>query len=528
MERANDKIFKGSFLLLERSIQGLNQAQIEATVEQHKKAFDPYLDLFELSDLLLSDDEIADLKQGKIVSSEEENDAVSKEIIKVTGSRPIGLDFMYKKMPNTTQVWRLNFDVEANTSINNLDISVEIFPGKFVSGMHYLIHSTLLKEPQQKWPQLINELKPDYGLLLSLHDEPTVLASLKKHKDSKEFQSLIAKGRVVNITHGSDKITFIQRIPNSTKILQIGPFQIPWLIQYFIHITLLGFVLSIAIVLYLWVRPFWSNLIKIKQAADEFGSGNYNARIPYKKRSPIAEVTKAFNAMAERTQSSIRSHKELTSAVSHELRTPVARMRFALEMLTATNDKSDQKRFANDINKDIDELNYLLEELLTYARFDQSDTAIKLSKESLIPWITSSMNKLIPLAEATNKTLNYQVNDIGINETTSIDPRLMSRVLDNLVQNALRYANHQIKVTLCKDNKNYLLLVEDDGLGIPKTDRKHIFDAFSRLDASRDRASGGFGLGLAIADRIVKGHQGEISIDDSILAGARFEVRFPQ
>ena len=179
MERANDKIFKGSFLLLERSIQGLNQAQIEATVEQHKKAFDPYLDLFELSDLLLSDDEIADLKQGKIVSSEEENDAVSKEIIKVTGSRPIGLDFMYKKMPNTTQVWRLNFDVEANTSINNLDISVEIFPGKFVSGMHYLIHSTLLKEPQQKWPQLINELKPDYGLLLSLHDEPTVLASLK-------------------------------------------------------------------------------------------------------------------------------------------------------------------------------------------------------------------------------------------------------------------------------------------------------------------------------------------------------------
>lgn len=99
-------------------------------------------------------------------------------------------------------------------------------------------------------------------------------------------------------------------------------------------------------------------------------------------------------------------------------------------------------------------------------------------------------------------------------------------MLDNLVQNALRYADQHIEVTLTKDNSDYLLIVEDDGTGIPKTEREHIFDAFSRLDASRDRASGGFGLGLAIAARIVKEHKGNISIGDSMLGGARFEVRF--
>ena len=103
----------------------------------------------------------------------------------------------------------------------------------------------------------------------------------------------------------------------------------------------------------------------------------------------------------------------------------------------------------------------------------------------------------------------------------------MSRVLDNLVQNALRYANQQVLVIFTKDKNNYVLIVEDDGTGIPKTERTHIFDAFSRLDASRDRASGGFGLGLAIAERIVKGHQGNISIQSSELGGAKFEVQFP-
>ena len=524
IQKSTEDLTRGSFFLLEKSIEGLEKEQRQVVIEAHKKAFDQYLGLFELSSLPLEDNELERLRQGEIVESETENESIIEQTIKDTGNEPVELSFIYKRVPNTQWVWRLNDDMDISTYMNNLDIGVTVEPKKFGNGTHYLIHQLLLKEPQERWQDLIDQLQPEYGLLLSLHDESAILATLE-NSDEKRF--FLSEGKVINTTQGSSRATFVQRISESKKVLQIGPTKIPWMIRHFIHLVMMIFVFSIAMVLFLWVSPFWSNLVRIKQAADEFGSGNYSARIPYKKRSPIAQISKAFNAMAERTQRSIRSHKELTTAVSHELRTPVARMRFALEMLSATHDDNDKQRFVNDINKDIDELDLLLEELLTYARFDQDDAALKLSEEKLSPWISESMNKLMPLAKGTEKTLNYQIKGIGVSETAMLEVRLMSRVLDNLVQNALRYSHQRVEVTLTKDDDSYLLIVEDDGEGIPKEERDHIFDAFSRLDASRDRASGGFGLGLAIAERIVKGHQGSIAVHDSAFGGARFEVRMP-
>ena len=307
--------------------------------------------------------------------------------------------------------------------------------------------------------------------------------------------------------------------------LQVGPIKIPWFVRYLPTLVLLAFVLSIATALFLWLLPLWSNLQKIKRAAIEFGNGNYDARIPFRKRSSIADVSAAFNSMAERTQDSIRSQKELTSAVSHELRTPVARMRFALEMLENTEDRQAIKRYSTDINDDIEELDKLLEELLSYARFDQVNSKISLRMEKLSPWLTKSINKLMPLAK--DKNLDYQVIGIGVNESAIFEPRLLSRVLDNLVQNAIRYARNNIEVTLCKDNEHYLLIVEDDGPGIEKQQRGKVFEAFSRLDASRDKATGGFGLGLAISDKIIKAHQGHINISKSKMGGAKFDVYWP-
>jgi signal transduction histidine kinase len=525
MQQVNETLSKGTFRLLEQSIEELNQTQINIVVEQHQKVFGPSLKLFNLFELPLTQNEIIAIKRGEIVNSEEENDAIRRKTIESTGNEPVELDFLYKKVPNTSWVWRLNLDINVRTSIHNLDLTVDVQSGSYIDGMYYLIHKVLLlKQPKEKWAQLLLELQSDYGILLSLHNEIELLATLQDHDNGKGLQALISAGKLANITRSNDQAVFIKRLPNSGNVLQIGPVQVPWIIQHFIHLAIMSFMLSIATMLFLWVRPFWLSLLNIKQAADQFGAGNYSARIPYKKRSPIAKIANAFNKMAEQTQRSIHSHKELTSAVSHELRTPVARMRFALEMLAETNNKKDKQRFVSNINTDIDDLDLLLEELLTYARFDRQDSTIKLITVNLVSWINNSMEKLMPLAN--EKKLRYQVKGIADTETAQIEPRLMSRVLDNLVQNGLRYADREVKVTLNKHHSDYLLVVEDDGKGIPEKKRAHVFDAFSRIDSSRDRASGGFGLGLAIAERIVTGHQGKISIDDSVLGGARFKVRF--
>ena len=265
--------------------------------------------------------------------------------------------------------------------------------------------------------------------------------------------------------------------------------------------------------------------MQIKTAAEEFGNGNYDTRVPYHKRSRLAELTQAFNAMAERTQSSIRSHKELTSAVSHELRTPVARMRFALDMLAESNELEERQRYLENMNLDVNELDSLLEELLVYARFDQVGQQLNMQHQPLSKWLEQSMERLMPLAG--DKQLSWRSAGLESGAVALFEPVLMQRVLNNLVQNARRHAQSQVEVLLRREGDDFLLLVDDDGAGIPPQERERLFEAFAVQEDSRNKELTGFGLGLAIVKRIVTSHRGEVSIDDAELGGARFVVRWP-
>lgn len=521
--KINEKISKGTFIQLNKSLDDLNKQQTDKLLLQYKEVFGDEFRLAETATLNLDKDQIKTLEGGKVLTVEETN------ILLINGSTTEEdledeeeVDILYFKRPNTSLLWRARLDYDLDISINNLGLSTKVVGKSFLDGTMFVIYSRLLVEEKENWSDTLNTLQANFGFPLQLKN----LSDVSKNLVDKEKQlALLEKNKAINISQGTKYATFIQKIPNSSSLLQIGPVEVPWYLRNSPYLFIAAFILSFATTLLLWLWPFWTNLTKIKTASEEFGSGNYSARIPHKRWSPIANVSKAFNAMAEQTQSSMRAQKELTSAISHELRTPVARMRFAIEMLDASSDKSEKSRYVKDINEDIDELNLLLEELLTYARFDQEDNRVSPSLEKVIPWISSSMEKLMPLAGT--KILHYKVEGIGVNETSVFEPRLMTRVLDNIVQNALRYAKQTIEVTLSKDKDDYLLIIDDDGDGIPKDKRDQIFNAFSRIDASRDRASGGFGLGLAIANKIIKAHQGNISIHSSPLGGARFEVRFP-
>ncbi|MCH1994655.1 ATP-binding protein, partial [Achromobacter xylosoxidans] len=107
-------------------------------------------------------------------------------------------------------------------------------------------------------------------------------------------------------------------------------------------------------------------------------------------------------------------------------------------------------------------------------------------------------------------------------------PRNMTRALSNLVQNAVRYARERVEVALLPTcDGGFELIVDDDGPGIPPTDRERVFEPFIRLDESRDRGTGGAGLGLAIVQRVAASHGGSIRVCDSPLGGARFVLRWP-
>ena len=516
------RISRGTFDLLDESLKGQHKENYHVFVQKHQNVFGPEFDLIDQSLIKFDADQKHAIENNEIVYVEDTYNLDLSPDDETDTSKDELYSLIFRKHSESSLIWRVHLDIETDLSLDGFTSSLTIDGGRFVDGMFYVLKQKLLKDDSKEIMDTIESIIPTYGVPIGLLNQNQLRQLFEEKPD---LETLFEQNKTINTSQNTNHATFIQFLENKAQALQIGPIEIPWFIRNALSIMLFVFVFSVATALFIWVRPLWSNLLKIQKAATEFGEGNYSTRIPFKKHSAIAPVANAFNAMAKRTQQSITTQKELTTAVSHELRTPVARMRFALEMLESTDKEEDKKRYLESINEDIDDLDLLLEELLSYARFDRENTKLNLHLEKLTPWLSNSINKLIPLAK--DKSLNYQIEGIGINESAYFEPRLMSRVLDNLVQNALRYASSTIEVTLSKDIEHYVLTVEDDGKGISKEDQKHIFDAFSRIDSSRNRATGGFGLGLAIVDRIIKAHQGSIEIKKSNMGGALFEARWP-
>ena len=177
------------------------------------------------------------------------------------------------------------------------------------------------------------------------------------------------------------------------------------------------------------------------------------------------------------------------------------------------------------MNADIDELDQLVAELLTYARFDRDKPVLEFQRQEIYPWL----NEIVRQAKMGKDKLSIEFEIAGQDfRYARFDPLLLARALGNLLQNAKRYASSEIKIVFSNENGYFELSVDDDGEGIPEADRESIFDAFKRLDASRDRGTGGFGLGLSIVQQITHWHGGEITITDSSLGGASFTIRWPK
>jgi two-component system sensor histidine kinase RstB len=315
-----------------------------------------------------------------------------------------------------------------------------------------------------------------------------------------------------------DEYTFLQHIPRSHYVLAVGP--IPYL--FFLHemrildIVLLAFIgISLALPVFIWMRPHWKDMLRLESAAQRFGQGHLDERIHFDNASSLLRLGVAFNQMADNINTLVVSKKQLIDGIAHELRTPLVRLRYRLEM---SDNLSASEAAA--LNRDIGQLESLIEELLTYARLDRPKVDLHLQSLDLAAWLSERLDDIRMVhPEFTLELDTPQRQNLGVADT-----RLMERVLDNLVNNALRYARQRLRVGLWFDGDTACLQVEDDGPGIPLAERERVFEPFVRLDPSRDRATGGCGLGLAIVHSVAQAFGGTVTIDASPLGGA--SVRF--
>lgn len=375
----------------------------------------------------------------------------------------------------------------------------------------YLMRSELREIPPRDWNKTIKEL--DLNLSFKLRIEPLA----KFHLDDVTTQRL-REGEIVAL---DDEYTFVQRIPRSHYVLAVGP--VPYL--FFLHqmrlldVALIAFIaISLALPVFIWMRPHWRDMLRLEAAAQRLGEGHLNERIQFESGSSFSRLGIAFNQMADNINALIASKKQLIDGIAHELRTPLVRLRYRLEM---SDNLSAEEALA--LNRDIGQLEALIQELLTYARLDRPQTELQLSQPDLPRWLAERVEETRQMHPQRELILHLSdAEDYGL-----VDVRLMERVLDNLVNNGLRYSEKRMRISLHQDNGRACMTVEDDGPGIPETERTRVFEPFVRLDPSRDRATGGCGLGLAIVQSVATAMGGSVSVTTSALGGACFRFCWP-
>jgi len=283
--------------------------------------------------------------------------------------------------------------------------------------------------------------------------------------------------------------------------------------------------LALLLPIALWSRRHWQGLQLLARVADEFGAGKLSARARLRARDAAYPLAERMNAMAARIQELVEAQKSLLHAVSHELRTPIARLEFALELLAdragdPAADPADLEQRIAAMHGDLGELNALVGELLSMSRLDGAGEPQRAPLD------------VAALLQACAEGLHPRPGrlrcawDEGLGSVNG-DRRLLDRAVGNLLRNAQKYAVHDVVLAARRADGRLELAVEDDGPGIPDEERERIFAPFYRLDRSRDRATGGFGLGLSIARKAVALHGGTLHVERSALGGARFVISLP-
>jgi len=377
----------------------------------------------------------------------------------------------------------------------------------------YLMRSELREIPPRDWNKTIHEL--DLNLSFKLNIQP-----LNKFSLDEASMKRLHNGEIVAL---DEEYTFIQRIPRSHYVLVVGP--VPYLL--FLHqmrlldIAFIAFIaFSLALPVFIWIRPHWQDMLKLENAAQRLGEGHLEERVYFENTSGFTRLGITFNLMADNINTLIASKKRLIDGIAHELRTPLVRLRYRLAI---SDNLSEEESLM--LNRDIGQLESLIDELLTYARLDRPQTELHLTAVDFSQWLVNhiaDVQLMNPQLAISLETDTVTAVDYGF-----LDLRLMERVTDNLLNNALRYSQQRLRISLWRDEETAYLQVEDDGPGIPEKERVRVLEPFVRLDPSRDRATGGCGLGLAIVHSIAVAMQGEIIITSSPLGGTSLCFNWP-
>ncbi len=379
---------------------------------------------------------------------------------------------------------------------------------RWLDSTFHLIEQRLAVAPIQQREGIVATLADDLGVGVQLLERDDV------------YMNQTSEHRLPALVDADSNTSYLHEAESIDAIIRLGPIAEP---TDSLLLKLLPplFYLSIFVVVGLWLRPLLKDINVISDGAQRFAADYREPLSTAGQTTELKALAKNLDEMAARLSGVLRSQKELIAALSHEMRTPLARIRFALAVI---GDRSDERLIEKlaAMNDDVQEIDDLIASMLNYARLDHPDIKMLWQAVPASAWLEQVTNK----SHTDAVQLERHTEDAP--DKVWMDPHLMELALSNLLVNATKYTENNVRCSLAQKDKHYVLTVEDDGKGIPEDARDEVFKAFARIDDSRNRETGGYGLGLAVVARVAELHGGAASVDSSrSLGGARFSINWP-
>ncbi len=357
------------------------------------------------------------------------------------------------------------------------------------------------------------------------YDNDTSAKLMQNHNDRPEIQEAFTDGvgEAVRKSDTMNKNTFYYAVllDNGTVLRVATNVQSLWAVFMSVAPIIIMIILIVISVCVLISHLLTEQLIRpIEVMVSNLENADYES--PYRELEPLSEMLRAQHTDI---LAAAKARQDFTANVSHELKTPLTAISGYAELLEGGMvGEEKQKHFYQEIRKNADRLLALINDIIKLSELDRVDHGISLEKIDLYEVAHECVNEL---------SVNARLKDINIaieGKESAIhgNRELIKELIENLVQNAIRYNNPGGKVLVSVNTRDNFtcLIVKDNGIGIPAADQQRVFERFYRVDKSRSKATGGTGLGLAIVKHIVEIHDAKIELDSAPGVGTTITVLF--
>ncbi|WP_223643641.1 ATP-binding protein [Corallococcus sp. EGB] len=395
---------------------------------------------------------------------------------------------------------------------------------RLTQGLQWLIAQELASQPPAKWEEVVARWRKHFDYPIALRARGEVLSMNPPQRVRERLAQGVPSAWMKSSGVTGDQVFLFLPLRDSEQVvvqeLRLGPSPERAIEFLAPETSVLLAVLGLAVLALTW--PLYRHVTRLAATASTFGQGDFQARAEARAPEPIGHLARTFNDMAERIQRMSQEQQASLQAISHELRTPISRLHFALHLAREPTNAATLHAQLGEMEKDVDELDQLTEELLTFTRLHRDAPPLERVRVDL----TEVVTELFGQRSVLSPHLRFQLHAADTVETEG-SPRYLRRAIGNLIQNAQRHARSEVHVHVSRDGTHCTVAVDDDGPGIPASERERLFLPFTRLDDSRNRKTGGHGLGLAITHRIMQAHQGRAWATEAPLGGARVALSWP-